>query len=320
MPMSLSRLTAMAVTLTAVLVASAAPAQAQAVAPTVLRMVDLGTLGGESSYAIAMNDLGEVVGNSATVDGSWHGFVWREGRMTDLGALEPADINNKGQIAGQLDGVAVVWTEGRVTTIGTFGGTYSRPISINDKGHVVGVAATGDGSTVPFLWRHGTLTRLPLDDVSDLNDKGVVSGGRLVEGGFHAGTWRGGAVTDLGAGAFNRSNTYGINEKGWVIGWVFSAGQRERGALWRGGELTDVGTLGGDTTHLIAINDRGRVLATSQLADGGVHPASWYRGAWTDLTTRGVNSEADLVDLNDNGQIAGAYRPVFGISHAIIYT
>lgn len=314
---SLSRLTAVAVTLTFALVA--APTSAQAGAPAGYRMVDLGTLGGDSSYATALNDRGEVVGRSATADGSYHGFLWSKGRMRDLGALEPADINNRGQIAGSVDGIAAVWTRGRVATLGTLGGSYSRAISINDRGHVVGVAATAGGGTVPFLWRGGRLTRLPLDDVADLNNRDRVAGGRLVGAGFHASTWRGGTVTDLGAAAFDRSNTYRINERGWVIGWVFSAEQRERGALWRAGKLTDIGTLGGGTTHLIALDDHGRILATSQAADGTVRPALWHRGAWTDLATRGVNPDADLADLNNRGQVAATVRPVWGISHAVLY-
>jgi probable HAF family extracellular repeat protein len=130
--------------------------------------------------------------------------------------------------------------------------------------------------------------------------------------------WRG-RVTDLGAGPFNRSNTYGINDKGWAIGWQFSAAQDERGILWRHGTATDLGTLGGNSTHLRAINDRGDILGTSQLAGGEVHPFLWRHGAMTDLTGLGVDADHDLVGLNDRGEIATSYRPVFGTSHAAVY-
>jgi probable HAF family extracellular repeat protein len=49
---------------------------------------DLGTLGGRSSRANAINRLGVIVGTS-NVAGSQqlHAFVWRNGVMTDLGTL-----------------------------------------------------------------------------------------------------------------------------------------------------------------------------------------------------------------------------------------
>lgn len=78
-------------------------------------MRDLGTLRGDvNSAGLAINDLGEVVGISygprGPFDGSGHPFVWRNGMMTELKTLIPADaplsmafaggLNNRGEIAG----------------------------------------------------------------------------------------------------------------------------------------------------------------------------------------------------------------------------
>ena len=85
---------------------------------------DLGTLGGSGSSASAINDRGEVVGSSDTASGDTHGFVWEDGRMTDLGVLsDTADarrseadaINAQGTIIGTSRtragfDVAVLWT------------------------------------------------------------------------------------------------------------------------------------------------------------------------------------------------------------------
>jgi probable HAF family extracellular repeat protein len=278
-------------------------------APARYSFVDLGTLGGESSYASAINDRGHVVGSSQVADGSWHGFVWRAGRMTDLGLLRPTDINNKGDIIGTTDESAFLLKAGKLIDLGP--GVF--PTALNDRGQVVGT------SSAPFLWSAGTMRTLPLDTVSDINNRGQISGGRLVPGGFHAAVLRRSQITDLGAGPFNRSNTAGINDRGWVIGWQFSTTQAERGILWRGGTATDVGTLGGDATHLTAINDRGVILGTSRLPNGTVHPIRWRNGTLTDLTTLGVDPDHDLIDINDHGQIAASYRPVFGIAHAALY-
>ena len=274
-------------------------------APPAYTFVDLGTLGGESSYASALNDRGEIVGSSQVADGTWHGFRWRQGKMTDLGELRPVGINNRGDIIGTTDTSAFLRRGKRLIDLGP--GIY--PVALNDRAQVIGVGAT------PLLWSAGKLRPLPLGSVSGINRAGHISGSI----GSHAAVLRRGQVTDLGAAAFDRSNTYDLNDRGWVIGWHFSPTQYERGILWRAGRPTDVGTLGGDSTHLTAINNRGQILGTSHLADGTEHPVLWQSGHLIDLTTRGVDPNHDLADLNDRGQIAVSFRPVFGVSHAALY-
>jgi probable HAF family extracellular repeat protein len=73
-------------------------------------MHDLGTLGSDESWALAINDHGDVVGDSYTASLARHAFLYRSGMMTDLNDLIPvnsgwilteaAAINDSGQIAG----------------------------------------------------------------------------------------------------------------------------------------------------------------------------------------------------------------------------
>jgi probable HAF family extracellular repeat protein len=84
------------------------------------RRVDLGTLGGTTSEATAINERGQVIGTSTTADGVNHSFVWTSGHMIDLGPTNPdawpeapAEITDEGHIVGQVDtetgAQAVLW-------------------------------------------------------------------------------------------------------------------------------------------------------------------------------------------------------------------
>ncbi|HZZ43732.1 MAG TPA: hypothetical protein VFE58_12405 [Tepidisphaeraceae bacterium] len=75
-------------------------------------MTDLGTLGGYQSQADAINNLGQIVGESDITPGSYaeHAFLYFDGTMIDLNSLidpatgwvlnEATGINDRGQIIG----------------------------------------------------------------------------------------------------------------------------------------------------------------------------------------------------------------------------
>jgi probable HAF family extracellular repeat protein len=174
----------------------------------------LGTMGGEQSWGLAIDERGRVAGVSETASGDRHAFAWRGGRMVDLGTLGGATsvvgdvltpgglfqanvadlaINDRGDIVGTSETAsgdlhAFLWRDGRMADLGTLGGATSRATAVNDRGQVVGYSETADGATHAFLWDRGRMTDLgallgttPAGDpvqsrANDVNDRGQVVG------------------------------------------------------------------------------------------------------------------------------------------------
>ncbi|WP_457445479.1 hypothetical protein [Roseateles sp. P5_E4] len=74
---------------------------------------DLRTLGGTDSFARAINDRGQVVGDSDIAgDAGSHAALWDGATVTDLGAFNASDINSAGDVVGRsADRRAVLWSK-----------------------------------------------------------------------------------------------------------------------------------------------------------------------------------------------------------------
>ncbi len=108
----LSRLAAAAaLSLSALLAAAPAHAEVR------FTLTNLGTLGGLSSEAFAVNASGQVAGRAYLPSGVAHATRWTDGVAQDLGTLggpysNAYGINDAGQVAGLVDDKAAVWLTG----------------------------------------------------------------------------------------------------------------------------------------------------------------------------------------------------------------
>jgi probable HAF family extracellular repeat protein len=215
--------------------------------PSKYTIIDLGTLGGRYSIAHAINNAGQIVGESDRC-----AFLWdNKNGMTDLGTLSDGNymqawgINDSAEVVGYSNGQmgwrSFRWQKGKMTDLGTLGG-HTKAYDINSAGVVVGRSEITGGRYHAFLWQHST----------PISDLGVIGNGK-------------------------GSRAYGINDTGQVVGASLSANGQQHAFLWGSTKgMLDLGTLPGNEKSLAyAINNSGEVVGASYNADGICRAFLW---------------------------------------------
>jgi probable HAF family extracellular repeat protein len=306
------------------LVASAAPTASHTRSYSI---TDLGTLGGASSSASAINNRGQIVGSSSlSGDVSFHAFLYERGRMIDLlpGSTDSfaSDINNRGEVVGTLGDRAFLYRRGTVTLLG-LGGSRSNAFGINGRGDVVGWSELAGGPEFifhAFLYRNGRtidLTpSLPTEgpDAANsiaqaINDRGVVVGESAPVFAFPPRSspflWRKGTLIDLNLALSpsESASPLDINNARDVVGFSFDFALNENTAvLLRRGRLISLGP--GVAT---SINNSGQVVGVIPGdGDGGFLWKNGTRTALNTLSPPGSGwTDLSAEDINDRGQIVG---------------
>lgn len=170
--------------------------------------------GREESSAHAINDSGQIVGESEAASGT-RAFIWEAGGpMIDLGDLPGGDdesiahdINNAGLVVGESQAAegrrAFLWDSGVMMSLGDLGGPLNRSTAnaINDAGQVVGNSNTAGGDA-GFIWDAENGMR-DLNDLIDPEDPLVAGSSHIL---LHGGR--------------------DINEAGQIVGQMTIDGER----------------------------------------------------------------------------------------------
>jgi len=293
----------------------------------------LGTLGGSTSYALGINNYGQIVGDSSVAgNATSYAYAYSNGVMTNLGTLSgttgsyAVGINNNGQIVGNTytgmytSSHAFIYSNGSMQDIGTLGGSSSIILGsgINNSGQVVGISGTTGGAAMhAFLYNNGRISDLTLstglDWAVDINDSGQIAG---MNTSSHASLYSNGNLTDLGTLGGQTSFTTELNNNGQVVGASYVAGNTNLHAfLYSNGGMIDLGAQPGMDSYAFGINAGGMVVGQLQVVPGQFGPANSYRaflynnGAMTDLNTLLAADSGwtlySATSINDWGQIVG---------------
>ena len=306
------------------------------------RLIDTGTLGGPTSstgfeqerdinntgvpIALADTSLPDPYAPNCFLDCFLaHAVEWRDGVLTDLGALPavndsgPNWISDNGLISGlsengtidPLTGFpevrAVLWKDRNLIDLGTLGGNESIANAVNNSGQVAGCATNA------------------MPDSFGLGCVGFVASPQQAR----AFLWQNGVMQDLGTLGGPDSAALFVNERGQVAGWALlnSIPNQTTGIptqhpfLWENGVMKDLGTIGGTAVFEVnSLNNRGQVAGGMNVAgDQSYHPFLWDGQSLKDLGTLGGNFGVANW-LNEAGAVTGwANLPGDLTNHAFLW-
>ena len=260
-----------------------APLSADLGTPTQYQIVDLGSLGGDTSEPRAINARSQVVGFSQTSSGAKHAFVWENGVMRDLGTL---------------------------------GGDYSTAKAINNRGDIAGVSTDATGSLRVVLWRNGLAQDLGPVEFRDaapwvaqrcpcLSETGLVAWVAPPPGLSRAMLWDGSQAIDLGTLGGDYAYPTGVNARGQVAGTSSTPTGSAHAFVWENGVMRDLGAFGRGGSQATDINEQGVITGSTWRDDPRTFHAFIWNGQMTDLGALPADGASGAATLNERGQVIG---------------
>jgi probable HAF family extracellular repeat protein len=263
-------------------------------------LVDLGTLRGTASDAVAINDKGQVLGHWSNAAGDRRGFIYYRGKVRDIG-VSPGeftlytDINNAGFITAYA---SVPYSLGPRSFLRSPDGTFrdigflpfEDPMTIanalNNRRQITGASGPMTFPDQPlraFIWTKGVMRDLGNFGTEPnyglaINDCSQITGSMSVLFGFRARVaflYSNGRLLNIDGrpDTVERSSEgTGINNHGHVVG----NSDHLSGFVYRGRRMQSLNALidpklGWNIFAPEAINDAGQIAATARR--NGVHYA-----------------------------------------------
>jgi probable HAF family extracellular repeat protein len=355
-------------------------------------LIDMGTLGGPNSSDFAspiMNNHGAITGGADTADSDpnypncynyidcfvMHAYIWRKGVLTDLGGLpggfgsEGNWINQYDEVAGQSENglidpllgtpaaLAVLWKRnGQIVDLGTFGGNESLAAMVNNRGQVVGAAASAIPDSFPgplgfwgtqsraFLWEKGVMRDLgdlggPDAFAFSVNERGQIAGVSYTSSNpspietpcgkdippQNPFLWEKGRMINLGtlSGICGFPFFGVVNNQGQVVGQSDLAGDAAfHPFMWdpkRHPHLRDLGTLGGTFGSGTGLNDASEIVGWASTPDGAVHAFFWSNEVMKDLGPVKGDGCSVAYTINAGGQVVGTSGDDCNEVHAFLW-
>ena len=267
-----------------------------------LKTIGLGTLGGLSSMAWAINNLGAVVGESKDAAGQDRAFLWTK--------------------------------EGGMRNLGTLGGSTSRAYDINDAGQVVGTSINAIGQMRPFLWTEAEGMRdIGRPDGSyggayGINSYGDVAmegrGGNVVWGAFYRSSL--GVIDEINT---INANPEDVNNSSQVVGYLSytsATGATIQAVLWsrsvNGWEEKPLGFVSGaHSSEARGINDAGQVVGYSRSFDNGVQAIIWTAAEGMKLLPNlPRRRESRAWNISNSGDVVGSSQMSSGLGTATLWS
>jgi uncharacterized membrane protein len=237
----------------------------------------------------------------------------------DAFAIEIADLNDKGEVVGEIltesGRLGFVWRDGEMTIItglSTGPGSLALPTAINNGSDIVGIVGPTSGPLAMFLIERGQLDDATIIDIpgatevipTDMNNRGDIVGLLREEEGTAIPFLRerSGEIIHLELPpGHETSGVREINARGDVVGGTISPAGEFRAVIWRDGAIEFLPLPAGtESSAGHAINDRGQVVGTASIL-----PVLWQRGEPVLLPTAPGLPDAQPQDINNRGQIVG---------------
>lgn len=249
--------------------------------------------GGTLNEVRQINNHGEMAGRYVDAEGVYHGFVVQNGVLTPInfpGALGTAvwGINDNGDLVGRyLDAQRItnhgfLLSNGVFTTIDPPGSTLTFAQGINSVGQIVGYFIDSGGHNHGFLLSAGSYSTIDFP----------------------------GSIL---------TNILKVDNVGAMVGYYDDSSGNEHGFLFRNGSFTSFDYPEAFFTDGFGINNGGQIVGYyAATATSNILGFEDNNGTFTTINFPAAVDGLAVEDINDAGQLAGAYIDAAGMEHGFV--